>query len=107
MNSFYAEMKLLMPAICYRQLAARLEAPTQRGLAAPVGRVADVSETHNNTLLLMNSLFQKYLSSGVHPLSPSFSVFYKTGFGGEMMSVVEMWCFSFNKDYYFYYGSST
>lgn len=59
MNSFYAEMKLLMPAICYRQLAARLEAPTQRGLAAPVGRVADVSETHDATLLLMNGLFSE------------------------------------------------
>jgi len=32
MNSFYAKMKLLMPAICYRQLAARREAATQRGM---------------------------------------------------------------------------
>lgn len=32
MNSFYAEMKLIMPTICYRQLAARTAAATQRGM---------------------------------------------------------------------------
>lgn len=30
MNSFYTEMKLLMPTICYRQWAARQAAATQR-----------------------------------------------------------------------------
>ena len=32
MNSFYAEMKLLMPTICYCQRAARTAVATQRGM---------------------------------------------------------------------------
>lgn len=54
MNSFYAEMKLLMPTICYRQWAARRAAATQRGTS---WRVTDVnSGTHDATLAVMSIL---------------------------------------------------
>lgn len=58
MNSFYAEMKLLMPTICYRQRAARAAAATQKRECGTGWRVADVnSETQDATSVLMNRLF--------------------------------------------------
>lgn len=64
MNSFYAEMTLLMPTICYRQLAARrASAATQRGNAAAVRELQ--TSTVRHTQYWRISLFFFFHSSKV------------------------------------------